>query len=221
MFPSTNRMDQATEKESENVNTKRILTITFHRAHNYGSVLQAYALQSCIRQLCEDASVNADCRVLDFNLPIQEQLYSVFKPGKGLRTIAKNFLALPYKTQLMTKHDKFECFIEKRLSLTQRYYSEADLIARPPLAEYYICGSDQIWNIRAKDFSKVYLLDFVSTGKRISYAASCGPLTIDWKKYDYEEIKKLLGEFDMCSVREKGSAENLETLTNQRVSLGL
>lgn len=198
---------------------KRILTITFHRAHNFGSVLQAYALQEFLKKMCENASVDVDCRVLDFNLPVQDDLYCVFKPGKDLRSIAKNLLALPYQDALNVKYKKFNSFVEQRMSLSQRYRTEAELIQNPPCADYYISGSDQIWNVRAKDFSKAYLLDFVRSGKRISYAASCGPLRIDWTQYDSESITKLLSKYDMCSVREKGSSENLRPLIDKKLPI--
>lgn len=200
---------------------KRILTITFHRAHNFGSVLQAYALQESLKRLCDNASVAADCRVIDFNLQVQDELYSVFKSGKGLKSMAKNLLTLPYKKQLEAKHKKFDNFVANRLSLSQRYIAESELRANPPVADYYISGSDQIWNVRAKDFSKAYLLDFVHSGKRISYAASCGPLKIDWSLYDFEGIAKLLDKYDLCSVRENGSVENLQTLTSKTLSVHL
>lgn len=200
---------------------KRILTITFHRAHNFGSVLQAYALQESLKRLCENASVAADCRVLDFNLPVQDEIYSVFKSEKGLKNLAKNLLTLPYQKQLEKKHEKFDSFVAQRLSLSQRYRAESELRANPPVADYYISGSDQIWNVRAKDFSKAYLLDFVRSGKRISYAASCGPLKIDWSLYDFKSIAKLLDKYDMCSVRENGSVENLQSLTNKALPIHL
>lgn len=169
--------------------------------------------------MCENTSVDVDCRVLDFNLPVQDDLYCVFKPGKDLRSIAKNLLALPYQDALNVKYKKFNSFVEQRMSLSQRYRTEAELMQNPPSADYYISGSDQIWNVRAKDFSKAYLLDFVRSGKRISYAASCGPLRIDWTQYDSESITKLLSKYDMCSVREKGSSENLRPLIDKKLPI--
>ena len=38
----------------------KIRTVTFHHAHNYGSVLQAYALQTFIEKLMEEEKKECD-----------------------------------------------------------------------------------------------------------------------------------------------------------------
>lgn len=52
-------------------------------------------------------------------------------------------------------------------------------------------------------------------GRKLSYAASFGPLEIEWDKLDKNKIAKLLNQYDNISVREQGSLKNVEILTKQ------
>lgn len=191
---------------------KRVCTITFNHAHNFGSVLQTYALQQFVRQLDSDIHY----RVIDFYTSNQEELYSVFKKNITIKNIVKNLIAIPHFPQLKRKHQKFEEFLQNYISLTPRYYDIEDLLLNPPIADYYISGSDQLWNVRASDFSEAYYLNFINTGKKISYAASFGPKTINWEEYNPGHYAHLLKQYDYISTREVGSAKNVEFLIGER-----
>lgn len=200
---------------------KKIATITFHRAHNFGSVLQTYALQEYVCNTCKENNEEVRYSVIDFCNLEQTKLYSVFKPNVSLKNIMKNIIVLPYAKKLKCKYEKFEKFIENEFNLTQRYYSEDEFIKEPPMADYYISGSDQLWNVRTLDFSDVYYLNFVEKGRKISYAASFGPLQINWKRYDEEKYRQLLSDYEFISVRETGSEKNVEYLTGRKCSVNI
>lgn len=195
---------------------KKIAAITFHGAHNFGSNLQAYALQHFISSLCEKNSVKYKYEILNLRTKKQLELYSLFKPNNKLKNVLKNFLALPYINQLKKKNDNFEHFINNYLNITDKtFHSEDDLINSRIDYNYFISGSDQVWNIRALDFNWANYLSFVKGGKKISYAASFGPLTIDWKPEYKEKSKRLLENYDQISVREVGSYNNVKELTGR------
>ena len=144
---------------------------------------------------------------------IQRELYSLEKKNNSLKGVCKNILSLPYKKQLREKYFKFEDFINTKLRVSNIIYnSENELEKISKEFDYYISGSDQVWNIRSKDFSWANLLDFCKSGRKISYAASFGPLKIDWEKYDKEKFKNLLNQYTHISVREEGSNENIKKL---------
>ena len=195
---------------------KIIKVLTFHRAHNHGSVLQAYALQSFVRNLVCRYNYGIDYQLIDLHSQFQENFYSVIKSWSNPRNIAKNIIAFLHYTALKKRYQAFEEFIKDEFSVTPRYYNEEDLKHNPLEADYFISGSDQIWNVRAQDFSEAYYLPFVTSGKRLSYAASFGPLKIDWDKYNKYETSNLLSQYDAISVRETGSADNVETLIGSR-----
>ena len=75
-----------------------------------------------------------------------------------------------------------------------------------------ICGSDQIWNIKACDFSWLYFLDFNTNASKISYACSMGTSRIDLNSYEQNKIKELLSDFKYISVRDENTKETLEAI---------
>lgn len=55
---------------------KSVGIITFHASHNYGSMLQAYALQQVVKNL------GYDCEIINFRTKRQKDLYEVsFRKG--------------------------------------------------------------------------------------------------------------------------------------------
>lgn len=195
---------------------KKIATITFHGAHNYGSNLQAYALQEYIKRMFESNNEPIEYSILNLRTKTQLGLYSIFKPNNNVKNIIKNIILLPYLKQLRIKFKKFEEFINNNLEITSINYStEAELENSNLKYDYYISGSDQLWNVRATDFNWANLLGFSKNAKKISYSASFGPLDINWDLYDKERFSKLLDQYDSISVREVGSYNQVKTLTNK------
>ena len=194
----------------------KIATITFNHAHNHGSMLQTYALQQFVCNLGANADVEIEYKVIDYNTDKQRELYAVFKKKLSFKSIVKNCIAFLHITDIMKRHLKFEKFLKDYCSLTRRYRNPEELEADAPDADVYISGSDQLWNVRASDFSTVYYLPFVKSGKRISYAASFGPLKIDWSKYGITNYSLLLSKYASISTREAGSADNVEKLLGKR-----
>ena len=72
---------------------KKIGCVTFHASHNYGSVLQAYALQTYIKKNFQDV----DYKIINLRLPTQHAKYDFPKKktsfkNKILQTINNNNL---------------------------------------------------------------------------------------------------------------------------------
>lgn len=200
---------------------KKIAVVTFHRAHNFGSVLQTYALQEYIKQIGREVAVDVEYKIIDFYTKKQEELYKVYKSNVNIKNIIKNIFAFFYAKELKQKYEKFDSFIIENIDITKRFLNENELEKDVPNADYYISGSDQIWNVRAKDFSDIYFLNFVNQGKKISYAASFGPLKINWNKYDSKKYISLLQGYDAISVREEGSKRNINYLIEQECSVNV
>lgn len=197
---------------------KKISTITFHAAHNYGSNLQAYALQEFIKSLCKKNNTSCDYEIINLHTRKQEELYSLFQPYNSLKNIIKNLMVFPYTKQLKIKQKRFNSFIKNELNITsKRYLSNNDLKRENFTSDYFISGSDQVWNIRSKDFDWANFLNFVNTSKskKISYAASFGPLDINWDLYNKDKCRDLLYQYDYISVREEGSKKNIQNLLDK------
>lgn len=188
----------------------KIGNITFSGAHNYGSVLQAYALQTFIKRIVTEHGENCEYQILNFRTPFQKALYSQPQPNSA-KSFFKWLMYMPYRSKLNTQHMKFEQFMSNYLHLTDEFSSEKNL---PDFANQYdvlLAGSDQIWNVRARDFSYAYLYE-KCTPPKVSYATSLGPLQIDWEQYDSKRYLNAVKAFSSISVRETKSKDMLSEL---------
>lgn len=194
---------------------KKVGTLTFHRAQNYGSILQTYALQTFVNKIAKEKNEEIEYKVVDVRPETQKDLYSIYKKGLSTSNIIKNINAFFYYKKLKEKNEKFDKFLKENINLTDFYDNREELVNANIKMDYFITGSDQIWNVRSRDFEDYYYLDFVKDAKKISYAASFGPLKIDWSKYNADKYSALLNEYSFISTREKGSAENVIKLTGR------
>ena len=88
-------------------------------------------------------------------------------------------------------------FIRQQVDI--KAYDTYEELKEKAVGDCYIAGSDQIWHPHL--CNRIFFLDFVSQGKRISYAASMGTTKIPEGKKDL--FYKLLKNFDKVSVREE------------------
>lgn len=183
---------------------KKVGCITFHASHNYGSVLQAYALQEFIQSNFK----NVDYKILNFRSQKQKDIYSIFPKKASLKH--RIFFLFNYK-KLKNKYENFENFINKKLNLTQEFDDENINESRFDF-DCYISGGDQIWNTTCFDFSWLYYLPFVKKAKKISYAVSLGPKQLSFSEQEKEKIKSYVESYNQLSLREIESINQLEKL---------
>lgn len=188
---------------------KRTATITFHAAHNYGSNLQAYALQKTI------ISLGYGNEILNLRTERQRDLYTVFTKRKGVKYMVKNLSHLFYYFPLKRAYEKFESFINNYLKVTREYISEKELLNADLDYDIYVAGSDQIWNPVPADFDWAYYLTFVKNGRKIAYAPSFGQMSALGDQQTRQRIEESLQSFDIISVREQGAADNIKLLTGK------
>ena len=186
--------------------------ITFHASHNYGSMLQAYALQQTVLAL------GHECEIINFRTAKQKKMYNpLFLKKAWVKNL--NFIRHPLLTvKDILKHQLFEKFIREHFQLTPKEYrTKAELDSEQFDFDCYISGSDQIGNTNCGDFSTDYYLDFVTKGRRISYAPSMGPIPdIEIKDNFHEFITGSLSRYNSISVREPGTANRIAQITGKR-----
>ena len=182
-------------------------TLTFHGSHNYGSMLQAYALQQTM------ISVFGDNEIINFRSRRQKRMMKVLTFRPRLGPILKDLTHILYYRSLRKKYRLFERFLNTELSLSLREIKE---VKSEDLQDYeLLCsGSDQIWNPAPEDFDFAYLLPYNFNGKKISYAASMGPGREIWPK-DINDFPGFLKSFDAISVREEGTKYTVKNLTGR------
>ncbi len=189
---------------------KKIATITFHSSYNYGSHLQAYALQEFIKKISVEP---IDYKIINLRTQIQKNMYKNIFEKSGIKNNIKKVLLLNYKKDLFKKSENYEKFLKDRLQVTKEYNSYDELMKEDFDFDYYISGSDQVWNLQAIDFDWSNYLEFVKKGKKISYSASFGPKPQTWNEEEKARVRNDLLQFLNLSVREQGSFDNVKELT--------
>lgn len=189
---------------------KKVGIITFHAAHNYGSSLQSYALQTVVSSM-----ENTQCEIINFRTEAQKDQYRPLTKRKGMKYVLKNLYFLLNYRPRKSKYDIFERFISEKLVKSPREYESLEQLQAADLDyTHYISGSDQIWNTAPNDANMAYFLPFVKHGKRIAYAPSFGQIgNIRFKN----QIKQYLEQYDSLSVREEAGAKLVEELTGEKV----
>ncbi len=183
--------------------------ITIHRIHNYGSVLQAYALQ----RACEELGYKAE--VIDYVFPNLYQSGNRYQTSGDTQPNEPKWLKMLFAQSLLQQHKGIDLFVEKNLKLSAKRYSSPDaLMQNPPEYDVYITGSDQVWSPRHCNGDPSFLLHFAPDDKKIiSYAASIGTDTIP------EELKplfsSLLGRYQHIAIRENSGRELIKELTGK------
>lgn len=196
---------------------KTVGIITLHRVTNYGSVLQAYALQEKIKELGYDASIidYKPARVKMINM-LKGLKYknNILKKSLIVRTIVRLIMLPSYVIRFKT----FNKFVSKYLNLSRSsYIEECDFFDNIPNYDIYCTGSDQVWNSEWNGkIDKPLFLNFTpNESKKISYAASFGKVKLD--DWEVDETRKLLLRYNAISVRELSGLDILKKLNISNV----
>ncbi|MBR3134849.1 MAG: polysaccharide pyruvyl transferase family protein [Clostridia bacterium] len=197
---------------------KKVGIITFHRAENYGAMLQAYALQKTLKK-CGYESYIIDYR--DKNI---ERKYSLLRLEKnGIKSKIREFaIKLLFFYKNLIKKSRYKEFIKNYYQLSEKEYkSESDLKDNYPKYDCYIAGSDQIWNeIITKGIKDVYTLNFGDKKiNRITYAVSIGTEKIS--KSQQIVLGEKIKSIDKISVREESAKRVLSKITDKDIEISL
>ena len=171
--------------------------LTFQFAHNYGALLQCYALKKYVQSLGFDVSVSS------------------FTPES-----VKNTYALWCKLNL--KHPKYIVREYSRSFKRLRQYKKFKLFMKQDIGvrcckspDYLIVGSDQIWNeaITGK-ITNYYGTEYPSATK-IAYAGSFGTSVLtDFQK---ENVIKFFSTFSSISLRETCNLEEITKIIDTKI----
>lgn len=179
---------------------KRVATLTFHRAVNYGAVLQAYALQTVIKEN------GYDTEILDYRNSEIESIYKPITNLKSPKVLVRDILTFSMQNK---RNKNFSKFLANNINLSSKSYDRANVRDCCDLYDSIVVGSDQMWNLCCVNYDKTYFLDFVKdSNKKKSYAVSMGKIA-DCKD-DYGEYLPLIEDFKNISLREQAGKEFLQ-----------
>ncbi len=181
--------------------------LTFQNANNFGAVLQAYALQHYLLQN------DVDCEFINYNMNANNK--NIHIKDIKVSKIKDKFLFLK-NIDKYKKIRKFNKFRKKYLKINRKeYFIDQQFYESDIDYDIIIVGSDQVWNSKIINDSKVFYLDFTDKAIKISYAASFGHEILTAKEQEY--IKTYLKKFQAVSVREKQVVNMLQKYTDQKI----
>ena len=186
-----------------------ILTQPFH--HNYGGLLQAYALQTILKRAGHDAWIISR----EYNAPALWRKAARWAKKVAYRIfLNKKRFTIEEEKKYMAKYTSL--FVEKYITpKTIELKSDKELqreINRQNF-EGYIVGSDQVWRPMYSPCITNFFLDFAENKnniKRVAYAASFGVDSWEFSKKQTKKCRRLARLFNAVSVREDSAIQLCE-----------
>lgn len=197
------------------MNENKIGIITFHCSYNFGSALQAFALERYLQKK-EFTTEIIDFRSEDF------EKYRIFKfklYSKYPKAVITDILRL---FPNLVRRWRYRCFWKKYLEISSnKFGSRANLSILNSKYKAFICGSDQIWNpYCTNSVIKQFYLDFVADDKiKVAYGPSIAQESIEKSYLDI--MVPLIKRLNYISVREKSVAYLLKEKTGRKISVVL
>ncbi len=183
----------------------KIGILTFHRSHNYGAVLQAYASKTYL-----NSKNIGTVRLIDYEPYRRKFMYAIFSVE-----VLKS-LTFRQKINYIIRHNPIWMWRKKcRRKAFSTFYENylCPLWNKNEKLDVIVYGSDQIWNVDSNtDFSTFdacYYGDSTLSAKRkITYSASMGKIQTN-EEFD-EFVRCNMPNFNSLSVREKDLEEYIK-----------
>lgn len=174
---------------------------------NYGNRLQNYAVQSVLKRFgCQVETVVFE------RLPI------------SIKTVIKYHIMKLFRFKLPGNKNYWKCDLSKRFafnSFNKKYIATKDVFALDEAKEiqtdYFVLGSDQVWNPSWYDScplkKDLFLLTFARPEQKVCFSPSFGveQLPNEWESW----FKEHLSTFPAISVREEAGAKIVKELTGK------
>ena len=176
---------------------KKIGIITINDNDNYGNRLQNYAIQNVLEKNKVKSITLKNNPILNYNNLFLLRLLKFILKKKKIRQI-----------------DRYKKFIEfnKNIKFSKRYITPFSKLDNE--YDYFITGSDQVWNPTWGSLSDVELLEFTIPEKRISFSASFGISSLP-EQYN-EKLKNALNDYKAISVREDAGKKIIEDVVGRK-----
>lgn len=197
----------------------KIGILTYHHNYNYGTELQAIALQYYIEnKLCKE------CEIINYQ---PDDGYSgkvlietrIRRSLHYIKHFRKYFTLFKNRYNVREKKKQFDVFLQEYMRVSPRITQKSNLVDIVSNYSTVAVGSDQTWNPLVSQW-ETFLLDYVQDGtKKVAYAPSLGTGEIP---QGYLEIyKNSLASFSYISCREASGATFLSELLNRDVKVVL
>lgn len=203
---------------------KKAAILTLNGYFNYGNRLQNYATQEILKTLGFSVETlvieTASVKVKKNKKKINKRIVETIKNGDVLERIKFKTWKIKNKNNIKDIENgrtiKFKTFTSKLINESDSIYKENNIPSDIGKEyDFFIVGSDQVWNPVYNNESSLYFLSFVEQDKRIALSPSFGISTLSSEietKY-----KKWLNEIPNLSVREEAGQKIIKSLTDRNV----
>ncbi len=182
---------------------KKVGIITYHHYYNYGTVLQAYALQKAIESLGD-----YDAEIIDYRAHNEKKLsrmqlvlLRLRRLGVYVRERERVFRLKRYGTTFQEKKVSFDEFFHNYLKVSARTFNNyLELKSAKLDYDIYVTGSDQTWSPKIGLLPAMFLRFASAAARKIAYAPSIGVTSL--KKTESDQINYYLQSYDAISCRE-------------------
>ena len=183
--------------------------LTFHKAINYGAVLQAYALKTAVESFGEQCSV---INYTNRKMLKESKVFYTF-PNSSIKDKVVHAFCFPMRCKLVKEFNKFQ---SKYLNLSGKIITEKEQLKElSKKIDKIITGSDQVFNYKGTGEDFNFYLEFENDkNKKVAYAPSFGLTQIEDCYKD--KITNCLNDFYALSVRESVGQDIVEKLTGIR-----
>ena len=189
--------------------------ITYYDGTNYGTTLQALALQKAISDL------GYDNEIIDFipyleNKKIDIIKYRISHPREMTQKLYAIIVGKRYKEKRVLRSEKFNDFIKDNICLSKEtYHYNRDFINNPPQYDGFIVGSDQTWNPYVAGNPDCLYLSFVKDSAwKGTYAPSIS--LADLNDIQKEHLQKMTKDIDFLSCREESGTNIIKECTGKK-----
>ena len=182
----------------------RIGILTFCYAHNYGALLQCYAMKQLLSSKGHAVDViGFEYKKLDDTyIKLHPSLKELKSPIKALKKQIKQLSYIPFHSENIRIWNEYERFIHDVIQ-------PVDISEGQSKYDIVFCGSDQIWNpVSLKGFKREFFGNIPGSDPvKVALAPSCG--NINEIMDNLCELTELARKMDFISARETKLAELL------------
>jgi len=200
---------------------KKIAILTLNGYCNYGNRLQNYATQEVLKSL----DFYVETIINDTKPTYGSNIIERIRNLKGM-TAKEIFNKINFKLWTYTHKEKIIDYTTKRTKIfktfTSDYILETDYCISDnnipndlsDRYDYFVTGSDQVWNPSFNYGSSIYFLTFAPKSKRIAFSPSFGVSKIPIEHQ--VNYKKWISDMGHLSVREGAGADIIKQLTGKK-----
>lgn len=181
----------------------KIGILTFHRAHNYGAVLQCYAL---LQYLTEQGH---SVEVIDYRQPFVEKIYKPINWKYFFKKMAKPHKFIKYLYEIRRNYLRNKIFSKFQIEFF-KLTPPCDALNVPQDFDVYVIGSDQLWSKYTGSVDSVYCGKFAHSSKSRIYGYAISTTVSFLQSCGMSEVKNFASNFAQLSFRESAVSNFLK-----------